>query len=254
MRGACSSRKNPLSQRKRSQLSQGRAIWFVGRPLVARCCEEQYSTFVPYLQGEHREKLHHLARCAILNITCPERGETSRTEENSRRKGTMKMKRGSFVVKLVFGILGAGYAVLGSVFLAVAIGAAGDIRRIFTLPEKELTFAILGTVFTALGVVFLLVTVLLLLSGRTQNRLREELLTYGTRVTGTVTDVWINYSIRVNRHSPLIAKVQCSFPTGEVTLKSKNLWSACPSTGDQVEVIYDPMDERRYVIEFPGEK
>lgn len=163
------------------------------------------------------------------------------------------MKNGSFVLKLIFGLMGAIYAVIGVVFLVVAMKAAGGIDRIFTLPEEKLAFAINGVVFTVLGAAFLVVTVILALAGRKQQRMREELLTYGTRVMGEVVDVRINHSIRVNRRSPLVAQVKCLLPTGEVTLKSKNLWNACPSTGDTVEVIYDPMDEKRYVIEFADE-
>lgn len=162
-------------------------------------------------------------------------------------------KSGSFVLKLIFGLMGAIYAVIGVTFLVVAMKAAGGITRIFTLPEEKLAFAICGTVFTVLGAAFLVVTVILALVGRNQQRMREELMQYGTRVTGEVVDVRINHSIRVNRKSPLVAQVKCLLPTGEVTLKSKNLWNACPSTGDKVEVIYDPMDEKRYMIEFAGE-
>lgn len=163
------------------------------------------------------------------------------------------MKHHNFVLKLVFGILGAVYAVLGGVFLAIAASAGGDIRRIFTLPEDELVFAINGTLFTALGVIFLLVTLLLARADRRRVRLREELRQYGTRVKGTIVDVRVDYAVKVNRRSPVIAKVQCMLPSGEVTLKSHRLWDACPAVGDVVEVIYDPMDERKYVIEFPGE-
>ena len=162
-------------------------------------------------------------------------------------------KNGSFVLKLIFGLMGAIYAVIGVTFLVVAMKAAGGITRIFTLPEEELAFAINGVVFTVLGVAFLVVTVILALVGRRQQRMREELMQYGTRVTGIVIEVWVNHSVRVNGRSPLLARVQCTFPTGDITLKSKNLWNACPSTGDAVEVIYDPMDEKRYVIEFEGE-
>lgn len=162
-------------------------------------------------------------------------------------------KNGSFVLKLIFGLMGAIYAVIGVTFLVVAMKAAGDVTRIFTLPEEELALAIVGTVFTALGAAFLVVTVILALVGRRQQRMREELLQYGTRVTGIVIEVWVNHSVRVNGRSPLLARVQCAFPTGDITLKSKNLWNACPNTGDAVEVIYDPMDEKRYVIEFEGE-
>ena len=162
-------------------------------------------------------------------------------------------KNGSFVLKLIFGLMGAIYAVIGVTFLVVAMKAAGDVTRIFTLPEEELALAIVGTVFTALGAGFLAAALGVILAGKRQQRMREELMQYGTRVMGEVVDVRINYSIRVNRKSPLVAQVKCLLPTGEVTLKSKNLWNACPSTGDAVEVIYDPMDEKRYVIEFQGE-
>lgn len=160
---------------------------------------------------------------------------------------------GSFIVKLVFGFLGAIYTVLGSVFLVIAVKAAGDVRRIFTLPEDQLAFAINGVVFTVLGVAFLLVTFLLLLAGKRRKAQDEELMLWGSRVTGTIVDVKVDHTVRVNRRSPLIARVRCALPTGEVTLKSRRLWNACPSTGDQVEVVYDPMDERKYVILFEGE-
>ena len=163
------------------------------------------------------------------------------------------MKRAGTVVKLVFGALGVIYTAIGAVMLMLAVKAAGDIRRIFNLPEDELALAIVGTVFSVLGVIFLLVTLILLLASRRQKRLREELLQYGVRVMGTIVDVRVDYAVRVNGHSPLVAKVRCYYPTGEAVLKSKRLWSVCPATGDQVEVIYDPMDERRYVIVFPAE-
>ena len=162
-------------------------------------------------------------------------------------------KNGSFVLKVVFGLMGAVYTVLGVAFLVIAVKTAGDFARIFTLPEEDLAFSINGVIFTVLGAGFLLTTVILVIVGKKQQRMREELLQYGNRVTGIVIEVWVNRSIRVNSRNPLLARVQCTFPTGDVTLKSKNLWNACPSTGDAVEVIYDPMDEKRYVIEFEGE-
>lgn len=64
----------------------------------------------------------------------------------------------------------------------------------------------------------------------------------------------VDHTIRVNHRSPLIARVTCTLPSGEVTLKSHRLWDECPSTGDTAEVLYDPMDEKRYVIEFEGGK
>ena len=161
------------------------------------------------------------------------------------------MKRADTILKLVFGIMGILYAVMGLVFLGLAVKWAGDIRRIFTLPEEHLAFAINGTVFTALGAAFLIVTLILIVGGKRRARMREELLTWGTRVKAEVVDVRVDYTVRVNRRSPVIAKVRCTLPSGEVTLKSPRLWDEYPATGDMVEVIYDPMDEKRYVIEFP---
>jgi len=169
-----------------------------------------------------------------------------------KHAGGMQMKRNAnFILKLVFGLMGALYAVIGVVFLGLAVKWAGDLRRIFTLPEEQLAFAINGTVFTALGAAFLLVTVILMVAGKRRARMREELLTWGTRVKAEVVDVRVDHTVRVNRRSPRVAKVRCMLPSGEVTLKSPRLWDECPAVGDRVEVIYDPMDEKRYVIEFP---
>ena len=161
------------------------------------------------------------------------------------------MRKGNLVVKLVFGLLGAVYAMLGVVFLGVAISAAGDITRIFTLPENELTFAILGCVFTALGVVFLGVAIAFALADKRRARLKEELQAWGQRVTGIVTDVRTDPTVRVNHRYAKIATIRCPFPRGEVMLKSPRLWGSVPAVGDAVEVLYDPMDESRYIILLP---
>ena len=164
------------------------------------------------------------------------------------------MKRNAnFILKLIFGLMGLLYSVIGLVFLGLAVKWAGDLCRIFTLPEEHLAFAINGTVFTALGVIFLIVTVILILVGKRRARMREELLTWGSRIKGEVVDVRVDYTVRVNRRSPVIAKVRCTLPSGEITLRSPRLWDAHPAVGNVVEVIYDQMDEKRYVIEFPAE-
>lgn len=164
------------------------------------------------------------------------------------------MKSSNFGHKVVFGALGATYTVVGGAFLAMAASAAGSLRQLFSLPEKELTFAILGTVFTVLGIVFLLVTLLFVRGDKRRARLREELLTWGAHATGIVTEVKVDYTVKINRRSPVIAKVTCTLPGGEVTLKSHRLWDILPAVGDTAEVLYDPMDEKRYVIEFEGGK
>jgi len=155
------------------------------------------------------------------------------------------MKSSNFGHKLVFGILGGTYTVIGGVFLALAATMSG------AKTESGMAFGIIGPVFLALGIVFLFVTLLLVRADRKRTQLREELLTWGQRAKGEVVDVRIDHTVRVNRRSPVIAKVRCTLPSGEVTLKSPRLWDKAPAVGDTAEVLFDPMDEKRYVIEFP---
>lgn len=163
------------------------------------------------------------------------------------------MKRGNWIIQLIFGILGGVYAVVGVGFLAYAVHMVGALERIYSLPEDDLAFAVVGTVFTLMGVIFLLVTGILFLISRKQQRLREELLTYGTRVTGVVTEAYMDRSVRVNRRSPYRAKVRCTLPLGETTLRTPMLWDRVPTVGEKVTGIYDPMDEKKHVIAFEGE-
>lgn len=163
------------------------------------------------------------------------------------------MKRGNWVIRLVFGILGGIYALIGLGFLLYAIHRAGSLQAIFTLPEEELVFAILGTVFAALGGIFLLAAGIILLIARRRKRLREELLTYGARTTGVVTEVFVDHTVRVNGRSPYRVMVRCMLPLGEVTLRSPMLWRNVPAVGDEVTILYDRMDERRRMIELADE-
>ena len=164
------------------------------------------------------------------------------------------MKHSNFGHKLVFGLLGGTYTVVGGVLLALAITQTGGVQEIFSQPEEEIVvFASLGTVFLLLGIAFLIVTLLLARADKRRARMREELLTWGSRIKGEVVDVRVDYTVRVNRRSPVIAKVRCTLPSGEITLRSPRLWDAHPAAGNVVEVIYDPMDEKRYVIEFFAE-
>lgn len=160
------------------------------------------------------------------------------------------MKSESRIVKLVFGGMGAIYALVGVVCLMLAVHRAGALTAIFTLPEDDLALSIIGCVFTLLGVIFLAVGVAFALADKRRARLREELLVWGSRVQGTVMEVYTDHTIRVNHRSPVIAKVRCAFPTGEVTLKSPRLWGNPPAVGDQLDVLFDPMDEKRYVIDL----
>ena len=76
------------------------------------------------------------------------------------------MKKGSIALKLIFGMMGAGYTAIGIVFLFVSMTRAGSLARIFTLPEDELGLAIVGSVFTLLGVVFLGIAIAFMLADK----------------------------------------------------------------------------------------
>ena len=72
------------------------------------------------------------------------------------------MKHSNFGHKLVFGLLGGTYTVVGGVFLTLAITKTSGVQEIFSHPEEEIVvFATLGTVFLLLGIAFLIVTLLL---------------------------------------------------------------------------------------------
>ena len=113
------------------------------------------------------------------------------------------MKHSNFGHKLVFGLLGGTYTVVGGVFLTLAITKTGGVQEIFSHPEEDIVvFATLGTVFLLLGIAFLIVTLLLARADKRRARMREELLTWGSRVKGEVVDVRVDYTVRVNRRSP----------------------------------------------------
>ena len=160
------------------------------------------------------------------------------------------MKKGNLALKLIFGGMGLIYTIAGLICLTLAIDKAGSPAAIFTLPEDDLALSIIGCVFTTLGAVFLVVAIVFALADKRRAALREELLAWGSRVTGTVVDVRTDYTVRINHRYAKIAMIRCPFPRGEVTLKSHRLWGSIPSVGDTVDVLFDPMDERRYVIDF----
>jgi len=85
---------------------------------------------------------------------------------------------------------------------------------------------------------------------------RAELMTYGRRVKGCVTRVKRNVAIRVNRRHPWQAEVRCLHPlTGqEITVRSHNLWVCPVKEGDSVDVLFDPMDEKKYAVDVTDEE
>ena len=87
-------------------------------------------------------------------------------------------------------------------------------------------------------------------------RKRSRLLGYGTRVQGEVTAVERNTLVRFNRQNPWRVKVRVVHPiTGEeITVRSHSLLSCAYKAGDKVEVLFDPMNEKKYAVDVQEEE
>lgn len=151
------------------------------------------------------------------------------------------MKSVKHILALVFGILGTVYAAIGCIMLNVS--------------SADPDLPIVGNVFFLLGLAFLAATALVWYFMSRKERQRAELLTYGIRVTATVTDVRINYSVKVNRRSSVVVYAACIHPVSreEVTLRSHNLWNCTVATGQKVDILFDQMNEKLYAFDIPQE-
>lgn len=167
---------------------------------------------------------------------------------------------GLTITALVFGALALGFLLTGGILL---LTGRADLPRLFTpaawpggeMPDV-LAVPLLGMIFGSIGAACLLVTVILLLCARRIRLRREELLRYGTRVQGTVTDVIIDRTMRVGGRYPLRAVVTVVHPVTDETLSLRTppLWDATPSTGDVADVLFDPMDPRRRLVLCPPQE
>ena len=171
----------------------------------------------------------------------------------------MKQVNAYFIVGLVFALIGAIFAVIGVAFLLTnfdLLPQLADSEVWMGDTPDALALPIIGVVFTALGALFVIMGLVFLWVVRRQRLLREELLRFGTRVTGTVSDIRIDRSVRVNGVSPLRLFVTAQHPyTGEtMQLRGPSVWNTPLTTGDPIDVLFDPQDEKKYVVELPGEK
>lgn len=177
------------------------------------------------------------------------------TEAAGKRMRTVDPRK---LLGLIFGGIGLLFLVMGVIFVLVSTDKlpmladadvwVGDTPDELALPMVGIVFAGLGLIFTALGAGFLIALLC-------RKRLREELLTYGTRVTGTVSDIRIDRAYQVNGRHPLRIMVQAQdpFTGGTRTLRGPLVWETSLSTGDPADVIFDPLDEKKYIVELPGE-
>ncbi len=158
---------------------------------------------------------------------------------------------GMRVVMLVFGILGVLYTLISGIMIAVfRFAKKASVPTVTLNGDADIALPIVSGVFLVLGVICLAVTFILWRADRRKTRQREELKTWGRLATGTVVSVRRDYAMRVNGRNPVIAQVECQLSSGKATLTSPRLWQVEPMVGDTVDVYYDPMDERKYVIEL----
>ena len=163
------------------------------------------------------------------------------------------------LIGLIFGLIGVFFVVMGVVFMAVC---SDRLPQVFTAevwlndPPDELALPIVGVVFAAIGAFFAAMGGGFLLYARHRRLLREELLRFGTRVTGTVAEICIDRSVRVNGRSPLRIMVQVQHPFTGMTqvVRGPRVWQTSLSVGDQAEVLFDPQDEKKHVVLLPGEE
>jgi len=172
----------------------------------------------------------------------------------------MKETNAYFIVGLVFALIGAIFTVIGVAFLLTNFELLpqladsevwmGETPDALALPVIGVVFTVMGAFFAVMGLVFLWVV-------RRQRLLREELERFGLRVQGQITDIRVDHSVRVNGRSPLRLMVTARHPTtGETkTLRGPSVWNTSLTTEDTVEVLFDPQDEKKYVVVLPeGQK
>lgn len=158
----------------------------------------------------------------------------------------------------IFGGIGLLFLVLGVIFILVSWDFLPRVFSAEVLAEEapdELALPVVGVIFAAMGAVFAVLGGVFLLLTRRQRLLREELLRFGTRTTGKVTDVAIDRHYQINGRHPLRIMVQAMNPhTGELkTLRGPMVWTTTLSAGDAVDVLFDPQDEKKYIVELPEE-
>lgn len=124
------------------------------------------------------------------------------------------------------------------------------------MDEDTLDLLICGWTFLPMGVTFLGVGLGIHIGFRRAEARREDLALYGTRVRGTVERIALNPSLKVNRRSPYRVYVTCTPPqsTAPVTLRSHNVFAPGVQPGDEVWICFDPMNDRKYAVELPGEE
>lgn len=163
------------------------------------------------------------------------------------------------IVALVFGGLGLLFALTGGGFVSASrdvLPRLADPAVWLNEAPDELELAMTGIVFAILGSFFIIAALVMLLISLHQKRMHEELLAWGERVKGQVSDLPVDTTVSVNGRHPLRIIVQVRHPrTGEMlNIKGPRVWQTSLNPGDPIDVLFDPMNEKRYVVDYQKEE
>ena len=139
--------------------------------------------------------------------------------------------------------------------------AVGSPYRLMADPDHpghavDYFLVLMGCIFGGIALVHLAIGFILWRVMGRRERMREELRQYGLRVSAVISELRINRSVQVNNRHPWVAVATCVHPSTreKVTVRSHLLWNPTVAEGDKVDVLFDPMDERRYAMDIPEEK
>jgi hypothetical protein len=154
---------------------------------------------------------------------------------------------GSGVVALVFSILGLAFLTVGAGF-AFALLANEGTDQSTTVGEPRW---VPGVIFLSIGAGFAAVGMTLGWRRVASLRRRKALRKYGRPVTGTITSVEQNVSVRVNRRHPWI--VRYDYSVGGMQYHGTESTFDVPvglEPGAQIGIRYDGEDPRRSALEL----
>lgn len=150
--------------------------------------------------------------------------------------------KNSFGARFIVGIV---FTFIGIIYLAVGT------PLYFFLPDRN--SRIFSSVFSGLGMVFLILGIVFLILEIKKKRRCNRLLHDGNYITAEISEISLDYGIRVNRRHPYV--VICRYRDMEGTVhmfKSRNLYfNPGPLLqGQTVKIYVDGKDFRHYYMDI----
>ena len=153
-------------------------------------------------------------------------------------------------------LVGGIFTFNGAVFAAIGIlyfifGDRYSVQGSFEDPVKN--FYMLTGIFSVFGLLFFCVGMLLLLSEVRKRHMLKALVDNGYRIYGTISEVYPDTSITINRRNPFYAVCRYEDP---VTMKTEIFQSRSFNTdisgavGMTVSIYIDPADHSKYYMDF----